>query len=299
MNPKSLIPSFAALTILASGTSQAAIIISDSFDDGGRTNGTDANDAAWYYTAPTSAGIVTGGTSVVNGNNSLAYTSGGNFRGVEANFADTTLASFGAADSGIRFTFDFKLNSTNANTNGFRFGIFNSLGTPFNGDDQTTGANNADTRNDEGFISRTAIGGTAATMNIGEDRSQANGSGSGPFGSDFTIANGTNFSLNSTTQVYSGLYEIVRDSATTIQITASIYSGAGSSGSPIGTVTQSNYTLGAQSPSLTFNSLGVGLGAQSNNFAIDNVILQTIPEPSSAALLLGALGAIAIVRRRK
>lgn len=297
MKSKSIIPSLAALTILSSSSLYAAILVSDSFDDGNRSNGSDLLDTQWYANNANSTISVSSAaaSSVFSGNNSLFVNNGNQgFIGAVGILPSTTLGAIGSGTEGIRFTFDFRLVNTSANTNGFRFGIFNSLGTQFNGD----GSIASNGFNDQGFLARVATGSGTNTMNIGIDRPSP-GSGSGTFGNDSTLASDTNsISLNNTSQIYSGYYEVIRDSATTVSVTGSVFTGSGSTGTPLGSASIASYTP-ENADYFTFDYFGVGSGGVNNlDYTIDNIVVQTVPEPSSSALLLCAFGSVALRRRR-
>ena len=282
----------AAGSLLATHAS-AAVLVNDSFSDGSRTDGPDPLDAAFFATNAGTLGVGAGGDAVVPGDNSLNYDAGGNFRGVVANFGPVTLDT--EATTGLTLGFDFRLRTLNANTNGLRFGLYNTLGTPFT-DDSTA----ADV-DDQGVTARAAIGGTANAFNLGLDQP----SGSGPFGRNTDLASGgsgTSLSINDNL-ARSATFSITRTGTDTLEVTSTLFNGTGGTGGVLGTATGTanvNQTLGDPADFFTFNELGVGLGAATNSFSVDNVTLNTtvVPEPASLALAAAGLGLLAGRRRR-
>lgn len=295
---------FSTIAILAVSSatfSQAAIIVSDPFTDGAKSNGADPLDTQWYYTgAGTAAVTATSGGSgvgaaangVLAGNPSLAYNPDGGFRGLYGNFTSTTLGPVGSETSGLLLTFDFRLRSTTSNTTGFRFGLINQLGTNII-DDGTAPAGTGNTLDDSGFLNTVAIGGPTANLVQRTDLT----TGSGPFGANGPeIGSSTqSFSLSSTV-ARSASFLVQRDGTGTLTLSTTIYGEAGLTGAVLGTVTTTGYTP-PDSTYFTFDTIGVGLGSNGNNYSIDNVVLQSVPEPSSLTLL--GLGALALLRRRR
>lgn len=109
----------AVAAALSAGSLQAgALIVNDSFADGGRNNGADATDTNWWATTTSGAIEVTKG--------SLGLVSGGSGRGIRGTFAPQALAN----GQSIKATFTFttpKTMGTNRDS-ALRVGLYNKAG---------------------------------------------------------------------------------------------------------------------------------------------------------------------------
>jgi hypothetical protein len=113
---------FAALTttVVFAAPLQAAIVVNDSWTDGGRDNGADPQDSNWW-TSASSQGI-----EVAVG--SLGMVTGTSGRGIHTVFPTQTLANIG---DNIKATYTFRTPATVAGSVGsavFRAGLFDTLG---------------------------------------------------------------------------------------------------------------------------------------------------------------------------
>lgn len=268
-------------------TSSATTIFNDTFTDGGRTNGADAQDVAWYETTTAvNSSILTSGGSLLTGN--TLTVDGANFQGITAPFSMTNL-SLGQT---LTVTLDFRLISTQNLGNGIRIGFANSASNPYT----------ADGNPDSGTVAALSHFGYFAGVGIGTDNSLSvqqdagadttsgfsNGSGIGGIGTSSTAQgfdNGVNQSI---------LFSITRTAAGA-SLTSQVFGAVGSTGTP---VTQVLDQVDTTSPYFSFDYLSVRIG--NNNaidYNIDNVHVTLIPEPSAA--LLGGLGLLALLRRRR
>lgn len=104
--------------LLAVTPSHAALIVDDSWADGGRTNGADALDTGWWTTTTSSAIEVSVG--------SMGLVSGSSGRGIHGTFPVQTPVNVGEA---LKVTFTFTTPATIGTGNaGFKIGLFNTLG---------------------------------------------------------------------------------------------------------------------------------------------------------------------------
>jgi hypothetical protein len=292
---------FIAIIVVALAASQATaaiVIINDSFSDGGRTNGVDPNDAAWFQNnSGDTASVVNDANAVVNGNFGLSYNAAGTFRGAVAPFPSVTLGAVGSVTEAISLSFDFRMRSTTAATNGFRFYLGNSLGSPYTADGSTTPAGQAD---DIGLGSRFNIGATPSSLAIVRDGGPPAGSGLLGINETYSTLSSNTFSINDQL-AHSALLLIRRTSPTTVEVTATVYDSPGLTGTVLATVTHGGITE-AEAGLFTFNQAAIGIGGTANNFSIDNVLVQhpdVIPEPSTLGLLASALaGGVFWLRRR-
>jgi hypothetical protein len=264
-------------------TARAAPItwLNDTFTDGGRTNGADALDTAWYFTnGPT----VTVGTDL-----SLTTTSTSTsiFRRLAGEFTAQSLTNVG--DS-ITLSMDFKMTSlgTSGNTNrAFRVGLFNTNSSSLTADSTTTAESTVtNLSNDTGYFVGIGTGTTGTTSLMREDGTGA----SFMAGSDIaylTPTGGLSPQIGDLL-AHTLIFKITKDSASTVLVDFTLDGGSVDLTAGGGTTT---YT--------TFNEVGFSNGAYQTGFVIDNitVVTDTIPEPATLALL--GLGGMAFLRRRK
>ena len=283
-----------------SHTCLSVTLVSDGFDDAGRTNGADALDAAWFETnaaSNTSIQSAFASGAVFEGNNSLVFDAASIFRGIVGVFGSTSLGAVGSGSDTLTLSFDFRLvGGISSNGAGFRFGLYNDNGTSFTGD-----GNPADTTSQatDDFGYRAAFGTGSSS---GRDMSRDNGGGDGGIlsGSDnvgLALSSSTSLALNDNNP-HSAVFAVSRTGALTFSLRAQVFSGTGGTGSVIGEASVSNETP-PNGSFVTFNEIGIGFGNANNDFAIDNVLLTgNVPEPSTLCLLAVA-GALTAVRRRR
>jgi hypothetical protein len=262
---------------------QAQVLVNDTFADGGRTNGADAADIAFFSVgSPTTFAVQ---NDAVSGSNALRYTNGG-FAQFVGFFNATTLS----VGSSIKLSFDIRAVGTTSNvSNAFRFGFFNSQGTQQVDDNAGSSPTFNGRVGDAGYfvgINPTAIAGGIASF------SETDTSGFTLGGSEIAgINTGTSIALNSG---YTNVaLSLTRASATSMVLTF-IYNG----GAPISIGTQSG-TLTAT----TFDAIYLGSGSSTGGLQdvyIDNITVSAIPEPSTYAAIAGALvlAQVGFVRRR-
>jgi hypothetical protein len=106
-------------TSIGAGSLQAAIIVNDSWADGGRTNGADSLDSAWYTSANSN------GIEVAVG--SLGMVTGSQGRGIHTVFPTQNLANVG---NKLVATYTFTTPQTIGQlaSGAFRVGLFDTLG---------------------------------------------------------------------------------------------------------------------------------------------------------------------------
>lgn len=255
-----------AVTLMM-GSASAANLISDTFESGNPGYFRNAF-AGSVFTTDDSSGIGTG--------NALQHNPGGvTFRKLIRTFSAFTLANEGDSMA-LSFDLRYPSGSPTANSQGFRFGLYNSNGTLPNADGQNL------TGNDFGYYSALGTGGTAGRFIF---ETEANGFLGG--GTQNQLAAGGTTTLNDALSHQVGL--TLERVATGLAIDLSL------DGSSILSFTDTTPTT------FTFDQLGIGLGSVSStddNYRIDNVLLTAIPEPSSLVLVgLSVLGFLAFFRR--
>lgn len=298
----------AGTLVLAATTTRAALIVDDSWADGGRDNGADPLDTNWWTSSAASGIEVSVG--------SMGMVTGTSGRGVHGIFPTQTLTDIG---SSLKATYTFTTPATvgSGGTGGFRVGLFDTLGragldanisassgTPNAVYGWGTGASPAgpgtaglpgymldmDVRTGaEDFSFREHDTGTVIPTGrlMGTTTGFTQLSPTGPDGAYAFAANTT----------YTGSFTIKRTSATEMTLTATL--GAASH-----TITDvfdspSFGMLGFWANSNLFGSSATP-GAADNGIDFSNIKIEfVVPEASSLVLLLsGAIGMIAARRRR-
>lgn len=266
----------AALALLASSSLShaAGVIFNDTFDSG---------TGSWYRAANTG--------SLANVDSKLSWSEGiGNSSNMGEAIGRSFTAQTLAVGETIRLTFDFSWTAAD-NTNIFRVGFFD-----------TTNAIAADNWSGSGAIGAwkgyyTMVRDNSATGNHARESTHSSASGTdGPTSSTVTNSekaitsplNTTSFNiLNGTT--YQGMFEVTRTTASSTTTLFTLKTGATTHFSVTG--------IDSTTPYSTFDSVVIKTGAAGPVTLLDNVKLETIPEPSAAAL--GAFGLLALLRRRR
>ena len=297
-----------------------SIIFSDSWADGGYTDGADAADTAWYGTTGSSALDSNSYTSTFN---LLSARSGPSGRGFHGVFASQSIANIGDK---ITVTYSFTTPATvTEKTSALRVGFFNS-------NDATAQNPNNDSEGNPRAIVGDAIHtqSSLASSDNGWDTVygesvdlDANYTGTSNFGfksKTSTVATGR--LMNSTTGWTShgsnveGAYTIVGDNNYVgtfsienmgddlYDLSASISSG----GTLLASETREGKTIAANSFDIVaFNHSSNAFGSTNASGVADNGIDYTniqvsftqVPEPSAYALLLGGVAVVIAVARRK
>jgi len=119
-------------------SAKATVVAQDPFTDGGRTDGTDPLDMAWYtFNTASSTLAVVSDTGGINTGNALQFAPNGTFQGIVANLPSLVALNDGES---VRLTFDYRyVSATNLNQSArLRFGLYNSNGTYTTADSQST-----------------------------------------------------------------------------------------------------------------------------------------------------------------
>ena len=278
----------------AAETGRAAVIVDDSWADGGRDNGADPLDSNWW----TSANI--NGIEVSVG--SLGMVTGTSGRGIHTVFPTQTLANVGDKLVAM-YTFTTPATVGSGRTAGFRVGLFDTLGRALDADiSASSGSPNSlygyyatNTPGLPGYMLDMDIGTGAEDLSFRQLDTPVNVFAETPTGrlmgttTGFTQLSPTGpdgayvFAANTT---YTGSFTITRISATEMELTGTL-------GAATHTVTD------------TFDSTDIGMlafWANSNVFGsssspntadngidFSNVKIEFIPIPEPSAILLGAM----------
>ncbi|WAC18953.1 hypothetical protein OVA24_17110 [Luteolibacter sp. SL250] len=254
----------------------AATIVSDSFTDGDRTDGTDALDIPWFTNSSSQTLAVEG--------NQLRITPTAASQGVVGSIPSGITLAIGDYVE-LSFSFRHGTSSPNSSTNGFRFGLYNALGETMtadaaNRDDPNAGINSVGYYGNVSTGSPTTVtnafyrefGGTNGIL-TGDDRSSAVGS------------NAVNMGLNDT------------DLHTAVMRITATAAGVTLTGSIDGTTFATGNASAPNAGYLTFNQIAFASNVTNTSLFIDDVTVTYVPEP--AAALLGGLGMMVLIGRRR
>ncbi len=281
---------------LLSSAAGATIVFSDTFTDGGRTNGTDPTDIAWYI-ANQNQTVSVASPDTTFASNAMQVVPGGldAFKRVVGFFSSTTLGN--TVGDSITLSFDFHASVTNPNNvNGFRFGLYNSNGTQIATDESNTSYNNtAGTREDDDFGYNVRVPtGTSAAGDLLDEPAGDNTLGGLPGGTSIKTSS-SNTSINN--QLAHSFQFIITRGASSLGLVAKLDTVTFVSGTDTGLATP----LGLVT---TFDAVYFGTGSSTAYaYAVDNVTVEysnavVAPEPGSIALLGLVAGALVARRRR-
>ncbi len=271
-----------SIVLAASVPAMAAVLVNDTFSDGGRTNGADALDIAWWQTGGT------GPLAMFAVQNDPSTSSNALFRDPNAGFSSfigffgATAQSLAVGDS-ISLSFDVRFTTLPANqNNAFRFGLYNSQGTRQL--DDAAGSTPS-------FNGRVGDAGYYAGLNFGIGTNSSAffrevDTGGVLVGGTEVVGVGSNFASVVVDLLPHNLRLIVSRTAVGLDLSYSYDNGT--------PVVRSDTT-----PITTaFDTIVIGQGSAVNPFYIDNVnvVYTPIPEPTTAAVLLGM--ACIVLRRR-
>jgi hypothetical protein len=287
-----------AVTSLSAGVANGSIIFSDGFGTdthpGGALNSPSHGVNSSGFNVFTR--YATGGTVVIGNDTPLAS--------AVLNIADTdgtaatafpvilnfphrlTISNVGEQIS-LSFRFRYINNTSSANANNFRFGLFGNNGTPVTDNGQIASAD------DFGYYAAIGSGGSTPANNSVLFRENG---GTDPIlgGTDrvnLSVTDATGTGLNDN-NVHTALLTLTRASATSVSVSLSL------DGGPAYTSTDTGAAPGSIRTS--FDSIGFGNGFTTTGlqYAIDDVVVTGVPEPT--ALGLAAVGlAGGLLRRRK
>jgi hypothetical protein len=271
-----------AVALLAAPTAHGAIIVSDGFDSSGATRVDDANDPLdvnWFrLTSATNPNLTLQADATIGTGNALDVDNTGTFTRMLAPFAATTLGAVGSGTETIRFGFDFRLTqaSSTAQGAGFRFGLFNSNTTAVTADNQV-----GTTTNDFGYGVQIGTGAAGVTI-LREPTNSGGISGGGQDDSNITASGSTPVNIADTLK-HSALFTVTR-TGTGLAFAVSI------DGVQVATAAD-NAALG-----FTFDEMVFGNGNNTVDYRIDNVVVETVPEPTAVGV--AAAGGLLVTLRR-
>ncbi len=255
-------------------SAHAGVIFNDTF-----TSGT-AADAGYYRFGTTATTLATDGTELDFNYNVSGTTSSRS--GVIKSFSDQTLAV------GDSITFSFTINSrtlANSENNAFRWAIGN-LGNP----SAVTGAPvTADLASASPFAS-----GSREMYQFSASTGAAAGWGQFQTGSTSPVhTGGTNTAITG----FTGPASIATSGVGSINLTiGKTVTGYSITQSAFGVDSSGTLTTGTD----IFNTIAFSMNnAGAYSVALDNIQVSVVPEPTTFAMMLGGLGALILMRRRR
>jgi len=271
----------AALAFAAPASAAVRTLVNDGFIDGGRTNGVDAGDIAWYSLG---ADTATANTVVVNN----SFTSGQalRFTGTSANnYAVGNFSAVTLAAVGDYIEFSVQMRFTGTSTGGPMIGLFDSKGT-FQTADGFGATNFTAVANDVGYKAIKSFPNSTSdfvikSQNALSSFNSANGT---------TLETGTSGGAVALNTLYSMAFRAELLAGDQLSIT-STFNGA--------TVTTTTGALTKTFDEAIFSASGGG-GGGTGDFSNLLITTNVIPEPSTYAVMaaLAALG-LAVVKRRR
>jgi hypothetical protein len=280
----------------AARNAQAALVVDDSWADGGRTDGTDPLDAPWF--GSTSSAAIEVGSGFLG-----LVTTSASGRGIHGIFTSQTLTNVGDVLTAT-YTFTTPASVGTSKGAGFRVGLFDTTGKPGLAADisASTASPNAIYNNLNGYMLDYDVN-TGASANLTfSERTNASSGQLMATATDFTALNaggGSSYSFAANTS-YTGVFSI-KKTATGLDLSDSLSQGA----------TQlSTFTASETTPTTsTFGMLafhvnsgvffgagsGTGEGIDFKNIQID--LTSAVPEASSFAFL-AVVGAVALLSKR-
>ncbi|HSI08406.1 MAG: hypothetical protein ACAH89_02905 [Rariglobus sp.] len=234
---------------------RAELLVEETFSDGGRTNGADARDSAWFtIDAPGTALAVVDDTAGIGAGNALRLSPTTTSQGLTAMLPYLVTLEDGEV---LRLSFTYRFTgTTNLNQGGrLRFGLYNSWGTP-----TTSDANDVVRPNDDGYYAGTNPGSnnTAGTTLARESN-----------GSELTMSGGATgigvagASVSGGTTAHAAVFTVTR-SGNSIVVSASIDGQTAAAATDTEPVTTSFDEI-----AITF-----GIAAPPSPMLIDNVTVE-------------------------
>jgi hypothetical protein len=258
---------------LAASAAHAAVVFNDTFDSG---------TGNWYKAGTTG--------SLTNASSKLSWAES------DSNLAEAIGRSFAtqsvAVGETIRLTFDFTWScaTTTGNAQIFRVGLFDVTNAIGAGNWSASNAIGASAGYYTFIRDGNGTGNTARQESYGSVTNTVGPTNGG--GTQVAMgSNSTNYNINDNgTVTYQGLFEVTRTGASTTTTLFTLMEGLATRFSVSGSQTSGAFVN-------SFDTVVIKAGASNPTITLDNVKLETIPEPGAAALL--GLGGLFLLRRRR
>ncbi len=287
-----------AATVLIPTTTFGAVIVDDSWADGGRNNGPDPLDTDWWTTTSSSA--------IEVGVGFLGLVSGTSGRGIHGTFAAQTLGVGDTLTATFTFTTPATVTSSGGGGANFKIGLFDTTGHNLAQDFTTT--TSTEFNNLNGYMMDYDVSPTTSSTNITfRQRTDMTSSTLLSSTTGYTIigsGGGNSYSFAPNTS-YTGVFSLTRTGADSLDLSGSLTQGtnllsAWSVSDASGIVS----TIGAIGFHVNANIFGSSstVGQPDNGIDFTNIKIEytAIPEPSALALTFAGLaGLMYTVRRRR
>ena len=295
---KTLLPfAFVSAIALSAGPLGAATLLNDSFADGSYTNQSLPSSSAWYYA--NTAGTVT--ASAATNVYILDNNASGSLQ-TWTYFTDSGSQALAVGET-LSVTFNFDLMGTVPTTvtdGALRFGLFDSGGTRVTAN-QTGSIANSNWNTDTGYSAFVNVNSLSSDVSSNL-RQRASGISDTLWAAAATTTLSSSapgvIDLGSTSDFstlrYSATLSLTRSSSTQVDLLTTIKSSDGST-------TYFSLT-GSDTSGLTttFDTFSIFIGQTvAQDFAIDNVNINIVPEPATWGLLAFGLAATMAFRRRR
>lgn len=273
---------FLPLLLCAAIPAMGGVVISDSFTDGGRTDGADAQDAAWYYgNRPISLGNFTATDPDMINALTMDSNNANNAHFMAAFPSTVTLSNVGDY---LEVSYTYARSATANANSAIRVGFFNDSTLPA-ADGFGTGYDDA-----LGYMVGFAAGGNSNSRLFEDtftDNSLLQDSQNTATGE---LLLSTNAGLKApAANTLSTIRFRVERTATGATLTGGMTIAGGS---------ETTFTVtDISSPYYTFNSIGFGNANMNQMNYYDDIVVTQVPEPATIALFLG-LGALGLVMWR-
>jgi len=293
-----------ATAAILSTQAQATVILSDSFTSATVVGSgqaayiqsvTSYGTNNWYSTQPATAGgpsSLTTDTILKPTGNVLNF-SGNHANGnIVAEFTPVTLVAGGANES-IQFTLAYHTTALTG-TYGPLMGLYNDGGTPVASNYFYDGGGAAPTvlQDDKGYLFLKKPNATTSDLFIEKEIMSATANKNPFYTNDLTLVStaSTGINSNNTTSAYTMGLKL------TLQVNGDLLVAATFNG-----ITNTTTVLAANVLTTTFNEVAFTGAANTGGggFNIDNIVVQTVPEPATWALLAFSLTTVMVLRRRR
>jgi len=292
----------AAMLLLLPLVAGAQVFMNDTFTDGGRTDGADTQDVAWYTTSGGTLSVAN--NAILGTGNALTF----NPRTIDVNaspkYQQRIVGQFGStatltnAGDWIKLSFNITVDTNNplatASIRTLRFGLFNSNATTFAADAVDVNRS-GNAGNDQGYMAAISVVNSIRGDLLAETATDTTFCG----GSPLTVLSNVNLAGINENQSYA-IELIVTRNTSAVDSNVSVEYKLGG----VSTLINSNYGT-ATSRFFDFDEVGFAGGVATTPFSfldysIDNVVVETIPEPATMSILaMGTLLLTRFQRRRK
>lgn len=276
--------------ILSPATAFGTVIVDDSWVDGGRTDGADALDTAWWSATSSN------GNSIEVYPGILGMISGTSGRGIYGTFANQTLGIGDTLTATYTFTTPATVTSAGAGGANFRVGLFDKTSNALWGTADVQDPNNANIGL-KGYMMDFDVGPTTTSTNIGfrEHTTLTGNAWVLKSTTDYTTlgSGGGSYTFTPNTS-YTGVWSLTRTGTDSLDLSGSLYQGAtllstfttNDASGIVGTIGM----IGFQANAGVFGSTTTAGQTQDNGIDFTNIKIEYLAVPEPSTLTLGLIG---------